>query len=1022
MEKGLNFNDDLLVDNLKSAYRKWKSSTYFDQFLSIDANRIAFFEIESLNDQFFRDMAEKISTDEFHDNYLNSLIDQVQIRCFPKTSNSNGSGKEKKQTKLISNVPQKNNNFRFQYFIDLPLEAHILGALWVMKFGCLIDKNLIDQCYGNRIRKSLINDKNNSPTSYLYYPYFKKYESWRDDAIDVVEKLLDMKLNALMVSLDIESYFYNCRVDFNSLYTYLNNIKSSLEKQELSNLGRFEFLNLFVEKIFKKYSSFFQFSNNENPEILQEKPLIPIGFLPSYVIANWYLDEFDRNVKKIINPSYYGRYVDDILIVFSLNDPLFDGENCEEVINEKLEDYFKGVIKTDEEKKTKSTNNENYLFIDRKYLRGETHELRVKNDKVKIFYFSHENSRELINKFKENIIKNSSVFLHLHEEDDLFTENYYSKIWDIDYSDSINKIRSVEELSVNKFEFSRWLSFLLNFSGKIPKASLNKIIQIIFEIFSCGGYISYFTLWEKTILFLFKHKQYSEIGQFIVQALDEISLINIDPRSKFSINSVNGSQNMKETLREILFINLQKTFSLRNNKKIRKLVDEIVRLNPERESLRSDRFRDAYLKSYMFNTQIVFNPFNYYSTTKKYDLFKSKSKNPSNIKTNINKLLNRLQYFPRYIHLHEFEMYLLKFPFVNESDYFPQGKDKLFIDVWKLFWKINYGIPAKKEKPFVLKNLPGKPENLHSNIMNVGDNKKSKKIRIGISNVRVDPVVFENNLKDHSLFDRKVRHRTSKIINLAIDEKVDFLVLPECFVNSKWINNLTRISKDHQMGMVFGLEHVINKRNRNVYNYLITLLPFKQGLFNNCVFDIRLKNHYSPSEKEMITGYFYKVPTSSTSSPFYTMYNWQGFYFVPYSCFEIASIEDRSIFKSYIDAIIAIEWNKDIDYFSNIIESLSRDLHCFCIQVNSSDYGDNRITQPARSAIKDIIRAKGGENDYLIVGEIDINELRNFQIKDYVLQKKQEQDTGKFKPTPPGFDYKKVKSRGRRHNEQETAE
>ncbi len=882
-----------------------------------------------------------------------------------------------------------------------------------MKFGCLIDKNLIDQCYGNRIRKSLIEDKNNAPTPYLYYPYFKKYESWRDEAIDVVEKLLDMKLNALMVSLDIESYFYNCRVDFNSLYTYLDEITPSLEQKQLENLKKLDYLNSFVENIFKKYSSYFSFPD-EDPKHLQQNPLIPIGFLPSYVIANWYLDEFDKNVKKIINPSYYGRYVDDILLVFSLNNPLSDEESSEEELNKLFIELYKGVIKEKECVDITSSDKEKFLFINNNYLRGETHELRVKNEKVKVFYFSHENSRELINKFKENIIKNSSVFLHLHEEDDLFTEDY-SKIWDIEYSDSINKIRSVEELSVNKFEFSRWLSFLLNFSGKIPQEPLKKIVQIIFEIFCCGGYVSYFTLWEKTILFLFKHKQYCEIRRFFEQALKEISEINIDGGSKFSLVSVDGFLNMQETLEKILIINTQKTFSLRNNEDVRKMIEEFRELSVEGNKLSEIRFREAYLKSYMFNTQIVFNPLDIYSGIEKYDLFESKRINPSTIEIDENDLIERLQYFPRYIHLHEFEMYLLNFPLVNESSYFTPKKERLFDDIWKLFWTINYGSDYVRKKPFSIENFPGKGNNRNLNRMSIGDINNSKKIRIGISNVRVNPEVFESNLKNHSLFDKQVRHRTSKIINLAIDEKVEFLVLPECFINSMWIKNLLRISKDHQMGMVFGLEHVVDIGNNIVYNYLVTLLPYKQGLFNNCLFDIRVKNHYSPSEKELIEGYFYMVPNCSLE---YTMYNWQGFCFAPYNCFEIAAIEDRSIFKSYIDAIVAIEWNKDIDYFSNIIESLSRDLHCFCIQVNSSDYGDNRITQPTKRVIKDIIRAKGGENDYLIVGEIDINELRNFQIKDYALQKKQEEETGKFKPTPPGFEHEKVRGRRKRFNEE----
>ena len=70
----------------------------------------------------------------------------------------------------------------------------------------------------------------------------------------------------------------------------------------------------------------------------------------------------------------------------------------------------------------------------------------------------------------------------------------------------------------------------------------------------------------------------------------------------------------------------------------------------------------------------------------------------------------------------------------------------------------------------------------------------------------------------------------------------------------------------------------------------------------------------------------------------------------------MASITDRALFQSYADAIIAVEWNHDVNYYSNIIESLSRDIHCYCIQVNSSDYGDSRITLPQKTEKKDLIR------------------------------------------------------------------
>ena len=119
----------------------------------------------------------------------------------------------------------------------------------------------------------------------------------------------------------------------------------------------------------------------------------------------------------------------------------------------------------------------------------------------------------------------------------------------------------------------------------------------------------------------------------------------------------------------------------------------------------------------------------------------------------------------------------------------------------------------------------------------------------------------------------------------------------------------------------------------------------------------------------------------------YELYSWNGFWFTVYCCFELTSIRDRSIFQSYIDAVIAVEWNHDVNYYSNIIESLS---------------GDSRITKPSKTENKDILRIKGGSNATAHVGTIDLEQLREFQMKAYSGQKEDKT----FKPTPPDFDYK----------------
>jgi hypothetical protein len=106
---------------------------------------------------------------------------------------------------------------------------------------------------------------------------------------------------------------------------------------------------------------------------------------------------------------------------------------------------------------------------------------------------------------------------------------------------------------------------------------------------------------------------------------------------------------------------------------------------------------------------------------------------------------------------------------------------------------------------------------------------------------------------------------------------------------------------------------------------------------------------------------------------------------------------------SWADMLVAVECNSDTTYFGSIVESLVRDMHCYCVQVNSSEYGDSRITQPAKNEKRDLLTVKGGLNQTLLVGEIDIQTLREFQIKDYTLQK-----GGDFKPTPPGINIEVV--------------
>lgn len=139
----------------------------------------------------------------------------------------------------------------------------------------------------------------------------------------------------------------------------------------------------------------------------------------------------------------------------------------------------------------------------------------------------------------------------------------------------------------------------------------------------------------------------------------------------------------------------------------------------------------------------------------------------------------------------------------------------------------------------------------------------------------------------------------------------------------------------------------------------------------------------------------------------YHLFRWRGASFAIYNCFELASIEDRALFKGKVDFIVASEFNRDINYFSSIVESAARDLHCYVVQVNDSRFGDSRVVSPSRSESMNPLRIKGGDNLTFLTTSLNFKALRAHQRKGYGLQK----DSKEFKPTPPGFPLEELQIR-----------
>lgn len=130
------------------------------------------------------------------------------------------------------------------------------------------------------------------------------------------------------------------------------------------------------------------------------------------------------------------------------------------------------------------------------------------------------------------------------------------------------------------------------------------------------------------------------------------------------------------------------------------------------------------------------------------------------------------------------------------------------------------------------------------------------------------------------------------------------------------------------------------------------------------------------------------------------VYRHNGFAFGVLLCSDLTCMRARLRFQGEVDAIFVPEWNSDLDTFDALVESGALDIHAYIVQANNRAYGDSRIRAPFKKDYRrDVVRLKGGEYDYFVIGGIDFWSLRKFQST----TAPNGDEKALFKPFPIGF-------------------
>lgn len=935
-----------MIDLVTDAYDKLKSYVFYDNF-SLDL-RVKLAEYEKSLSSNLERLAYELENYSYNysSTYIDGLINNIKYRILPK--------KFKKENICatedifyISNINEKEEYVceKETYFIDCHVDLHILSFLWVLKIGDKLDKDLGSHCYAYRTVKRT--GKKKVWFKKVFPRYYEKYQYWRDNALHAAKMLHSVGEDVAIISLDVKNYY--------------DSVDMNLSQLDLPETG-FEFLNEILFQIHEGYRRVRSDTRNG----LTGK-ILPIGLVSSGMLANFYLAPLDERIEEKIKPKFYGRYVDDLLLVISNPE---DTDNPAAFVRKHLVEN--GVLVEEGNQYAVSIGN---------------HNVYIQKEKFKIYHFKAKEPITLLDEFRRAIKRNSSEFKFLPEMENLFGD-FTSNSLNISYSDTINKIRSIEAINHDKYGASKHLAnilFVLKDTNNVKEDLVKTINRQLREIFLGQRSLELNGLWEKVFTIFTINKDTRELLDFLEYTVNLILKIKHQENSNIQesltnhlVNSLSMAvaldfpfftENIFNEIKErminlpldVLFVPI---FDARDVKEQAKnLID-------------TNLFRHNYIQFPLLNI------------CKQSDDFSFRDEL-------LNKPLNfrfhseKTRFFPRFIQYHEFGAFYLLESLCRKN---AKLKDHNFII--KKYIEINCLNPDKK-----LLSFPGE-KNIHPNVRlidtRISASKKSK-YKVSIINIKVDAENSKANYLRHPNLSYDRITEINHVLNLSVKEGADIIVFPEISIPFQWLNYISEFSKRNGVAVICGLEHISNTK-KEVFNYSATILPFSHDGFKNVLIDLRLKIDYSPEEIRQIKGRAHKIPDKVDTEKL-KLYKWNNCVFTVFNCFELADINKRSLFKGEVDFVVAIEHNQDTAYFSNITESVARDIHSYVIQVNSSHFGDSRITQPAKSYKQDIVRIKGGINTTIITGVIDIVELRKFQNKNFNLQK----DHDFLKHTPPRF-------------------
>lgn len=989
------------LQDLGLAYRKAKVDLYYSSHASLDA--IADYE-ENLHANLSALLVKLESDDESwvtQPQFIGGwtlATKSVDMSCWEQHREQHGNGLifsspaeewEHACTLLAEGDKPQKPNAEFRVMAQCSLDFHVLSTLWMLEVGHRFDAKLAGCSYGNRLRRTQ-EGKLNQLSLGTFQPYLKPFRDWRDNGIEAMRTALDADKKIVALTADVSSFYHELNPGFMLAPAFVAEVVGLELSAAQTKLHR-----LFIQAL--------QAWATATPL----KKGLPVGLPASAVVANVALIELDRLVEQQLAPLYYGRYVDDILLVMENGARFRSTTELWEWLFSRSDGQLGWV---DPEHKQ--------IGFQPAYLSDS--QIRFANAKNKVFMLAGEPGKTLVAAIAHQIHARASEWRAMprlprsasHVGTDLLAATQSD-------GEAADNLRKADALTMRRAGFAIKLRDFEAYERDLPPeawqahrhAFFRAFVQhvlVLPQFFDLAVYL------PRVIRLATACEDFDALCK-ILTALNKVyeqvrdgCALGIkaypsdapppDPTMMLAKWRHQLGQSVLEAITSAIPPRLSKAGKASWEAQLANWHDGWV---PGWEFMA----RSFSLKGYqdqqarLFSFDLAHLPFRFIGLPK--EMVAQRGIPAKGTMLHCAQAADLLpgavcdgaQHLAQWIRAKGLPYGLL---FATR----PYNLPELFI-----LNKSAYDAAEREAMQAVVLAVRGfklgeaAPSFDKHGVLQIPDGEPQRRYGIAVASWKTQMASWTASVMRMPDPDAERYARLCRLLDgvIAQPQQSRYLVLPELALPAHWFIRIARKLQGRAISLITGIEYLHASKAR-VRNQVWAALSHDGLGFPSLMIYRQDKQRpalHEEQELQRLAGLELR-PDKVWKAPPILQHGDLRFSLL--ICSELTNISYRAALRGKVDALFVPEWNQDTETFNALVESAALDMHAYIVQCNDRQYGDSRIRAPFKESWqRDLLRVKGGITDYCVIGEIDVQALRQFQSSHRSPAKP-------FKPVPDGFE------------------